>query len=146
MRSIAICGSEITIVGRLPIQMVNIPPYFSDSASSWIHGQRLCKSNLFPIIGRGIGPGGILRQSRKSWIVMMVRIHNALRRIVGRVIEERTAFPNVCEDILGVERWRLIAVFEGVNREVGGAIVFLCGFFRGELVRPADASAPEESN
>jgi hypothetical protein len=93
------------------------------------------------MIGRGIGPGGILRQSRKSWIVMMVRIHNALRRIIGSVIEERIVFTNVCADILGLTREGLIAVFEGGNREVGGAIVFLWGFFRGELVRPADASA-----
>jgi hypothetical protein len=145
IRSIAICGSEITTVGRLPIQIVNIPPYFCDKASSWTHGHRLSRSSLLPIMGRGCGPGGILRHRRKSWIVIAAIIHTMLIKTVGSVIEERIAFTKVCEDIVEKKKDPVIRK-RRYNREFrrGAAIALMCGGnqFSGEIWFLSDRGMP----
>ena len=50
-------GSEMTRVGRRPTHMVKIGPYFFDHSWNCIHGFDV--GNLFPMKGRGGGPGGI---------------------------------------------------------------------------------------
>lgn len=54
------------IVGRRPIHNVKIGPYIWDHFSNWIHGEEDGIMGLFPMNGRGVGPGGRRRYRRKS--------------------------------------------------------------------------------
>ena len=72
-KSAATLGSDITIVGRRPIHKVKIGPYIWDHFSNCIHGEDDGIMSLFPMNGRGVGPGGSRRYRRKSRISMKVR-------------------------------------------------------------------------
>jgi len=113
----------MTTVGRRPIQIVNIPPYVLDSSSSWIHGHCLCKSNLFPMIGRGWGPGGIFRHNKKSWTVMNVRIQSTLTSTVAGVMEATMEMRTSLRGDIVVEKTREVEVVE-VGSQCGCRYVF----------------------
>jgi hypothetical protein len=65
--STAMTGSEMTIVGFLPIHIVNIGPYVFDHFWNCIHGLDLGSWSLLPMKGNGVGPGGIRSHNQTSW-------------------------------------------------------------------------------
>jgi hypothetical protein len=75
-RSTATLGSDIMIVGRRPIHNVKIGPYTCDHFSNWIHGEEDGIMSLFPMKGRGVGPGGRRRYNRKSCISIEISGRN----------------------------------------------------------------------
>lgn len=55
----AVHASQIQIVGRLPVQNVIIGDLYSfESCSKYIHGLLSGRRWVFPISGKGNGPGG----------------------------------------------------------------------------------------
>ena len=83
-------------VGFRPIHSVKIGPYCFDHFWNWIQGCDLGMSNLFPMNGMGVGPGGSRSHWKMSWISITsgITMRDTRTRMRAREPPQEIKFSN----------------------------------------------------
>jgi hypothetical protein len=76
IKSTAMTGSDMTIVGFRPIHIVKMGPYVLDHSWNVIQGLDFGSWCLLPRNGIGLGPGGMRNQTQTSWRIATRGIAN----------------------------------------------------------------------